>query len=176
MKLAVRKILLVYRGMLELRAFEMKRLREDAGWPGLDKRLVYALTRNKARLEPVFSAVSEMEKPSEAMLEFEKERIALAKVHARKDGNGAPVTANGEFMLADKAAFAEAFSALKQKYAEPLQRQQGTQMQIREKLEEEEEVDLQPLSFQLLPETIPIVIYEMLDPIVIGGPDAGRPG
>jgi hypothetical protein len=167
MNLKIKTVLAIYTGLQELRAFETRRLREDPKWPGLDKRLVYAVVKNRSRLEPIVQAMMEMQRPSEALLEFEKERLVLAKSHARKDANGIPVTANGEFVVQDAVAFGNAFASLKAEYGDELGRRQESQRKIREKLNEEEDADLCLISFEFLPATIPIAIYEKLDAIML---------
>jgi hypothetical protein len=138
-------------------AIEALRSREDLG-----KKLVYALVKTKGRIQPVIDAVAAMQKAPEGLRKYDEERLALAKRLARKDEAGKPVVKNNNFEMEDPAAFESEMAALRAKYRDDFDRLEAVEKELQAHLDESEEVDLHPLTLEMLPDAISFDLVEKL--------------
>lgn len=82
----------------------------------------YALCKNQKAFLDADEALKKSLEPKKEWIEFNDERIKLAKELCDKDENGKPVIDNGQFkMSVNDQKFRESFEALKEKYKEAVE-------------------------------------------------------
>jgi len=126
----------------------------------LDRKLAYAIARNRSRLRSVVEAIEEASKPVPA---FEKKRVELAREMAQKDGSGNPIMMPDQksFVVADMVTFNEKLETIRKST-----KQTARDKQVEKFMEEKEEVDIYQVPFELFPDTIRPDIMEALLPMV----------
>ena len=124
------------------------------------RRFAYAIARNLAKTRGIMVALEEATKPVDG---FDEKRIELAKEMSQKDDNGNPVELPGGLGLriADMAAFNRKLEALREETG-----QKKKDEEIKELYEEEEEVDIYMVDYDLLPEKINPGVLSLLMPMV----------
>lgn len=130
----------------------------------------YAVARNINILKTETRALAKAERPMDDFLTYEKERIELAKSHAKKDKDGNPVTEEKEagksFVVEDMKKFQEDFEKLKEKHKEALDRRKKQLDDFNELLKEESKVDLYTIPEEYIPEGITTAQMTGILPII----------
>ena len=114
----------------------------------LNKTLRWALMRTREKTLPIFEAVAEMEKPSEALTAFQKARVELIKAHMAPGAD----FSQPSIPLKDPEAFKTSVEALPG-YTEAIAEMEETRKAVTEKCAEEVEIDLYMAPFETLPES-----------------------
>jgi len=132
----------------------------------LSKRLSYALVRTKSSIKPVFDAVAEMEKLSPEMEEFERQRVDALRRFAKRKENG-DIEVNGTTVLLDNSqGYIEELHSLQNKYKTALATFEKSQSEVRTYINEEDNVEIYKVPFEIFPETISPEILEGLEPMI----------
>lgn len=133
------------------------------------KALGYALLVNLNNLESHVKALQDMGKPSDKFIEFEKKRVALITSYCKKDSAGSPmVLPNGaaDVLEESKSELMTKLSELLNENNEVLKEHSSFQKEIADLLETESEVELDTISFKLLPEKLEFKDIEVLTPVI----------
>lgn len=157
-------------GILELKDLDTKLLKAQPDkWVGLSKRLMYALVITKNSIKSEIEAVAAMEEQTPGIQEFESKRVNLAKAYAIKDANGDPISTNNTYQIVNEniSSFNDRFSELKEKYKDHLDKWEISKKEIDSKLKEKVDVNVYQVPIDLLPDTIPMSIFEKLTPILV---------
>jgi len=135
-------------------------------------KFAYAVSKNKRLFETEMTALSDMQKPSEGFVEYEKTLQELAKKHARTDEKGeiemqtAPNGAVGFVIDEDNLIFNEAKKKLDKKFKKAIDERQEVSLKIDEVMKEE--IDLSALGvhkilFKDLPDELNAKEFELLE-------------
>jgi hypothetical protein len=162
MKLKIRAIVALHNAIAAVRA----RAPDDKNMGSISRDFSYALSRTAAYIKPVADAIIEMEKPSPEFLEFDKKRMDLATICARKDEAGIPILQNGHFQIENLPHFEKELSLLRTEYEFPVSLWEKQRVEVQAKLEEEEEIEIYKVDFDLLPNPCPLNIMEALEPML----------
>jgi hypothetical protein len=126
-------------------------------------KFAYAVARNISILKPHVESLGKAQQPTEEYQKFEKERIALAQKHAKKDDQGEAVTEdviqNGVvvkkvFVLENKEAFLEEVKDIQEKHKEAIDAWEAQLKEFDQVLEKEEEIKLYKIKIEDVPEEI----------------------
>ena len=120
-------------------------------------RFVYVVARNIAYLKDEVNSLQKSLKSDDAFVEYEKERVELAKKYSlKKDGQPVKYTENGmeRFTIEDQVAFDKALSELKTKHQEAIDNRINQERVFETMLEEDTELFLFELKKEDLPEDI----------------------
>lgn len=123
-------------------------------------KLAYAVARNVVSVKAALATFREKVKPTEAMVQFEKDREALLQEHARKDSAGNPVWTPVEqggrrvrsYDIPDMDAIAVAVEKLRAESPQMLEDEQAQETLRKELLEMPEAVSLYTIPFDALRE------------------------
>lgn len=107
-------------------------------------KFAYAVSRNTAKLKPELESIASTQEKSFA--EYEKERKALAELHAEQV-DGKPKIENDSYVLKDRVKFDEEFKKLQEKY-------KPVDDEFAEFLKEEVDIDLYTIPPTYLPDAI----------------------
>ncbi len=146
-----------------------KSLVELSGLKGV--KLAYAVARNKVILQNEFEGLVASQKESQEFLDFEDERVELAKKYSKKNADSEPetkiVNKTREYILEDKEAFKKALAELKEKYKKTLDERDQQIKDFEALLEEESKITLHKVSMADIPQDITVdqmdVILNFLD-------------
>lgn len=129
-------------------------------------KLSYAVLKNKGLLEKEQKLIQTLrnQPPSEGYRAYEDERVALCEMMAVKDDDGKPVITNGRYVMCDQAAFDTALEALREKHAAAVAEEEDRIQQGRDFVEEEVEMELHAVAFNLLDDSI---TAEALAPLML---------
>jgi len=105
--------------------------------------------------------------------EYEKERLELCKIHAKKDENGGPViTPQGHFDIPQESmeAFQKEYGELNEKHKDVLEKRKTDAENINKMLTETVEVNLYKINIDMLPNNEEVLTPEDIDclmPIIV---------
>lgn len=120
----------------------------------------YAIARNVVIVKKEVEAIEESLKPFDEFVEYEKERIELAKKHSEKDEKGNPkiINENGRevFVMKDKAKFDKVFEEFKIKHKVTLDKRQKQIDEYNEFLETESDIEFFKIELSDVPEDISV--------------------
>ena len=131
-------------------------------------RFAYAVAKNTNIIKPEIEALQEALKGSDEFLEFEKQRVELAKKHAKKDENGKPLSEGGSFVMENEDKFNVLLEKLKYSSKfKSVTKEREDQLKNWEKLmDEESELVLYSIALDSVPEEITteqmVVISELI--------------
>lgn len=120
-------------------------------------RFVYVVARNIIYLKDEVTALQKSLKSDDAFVEYEKERVELAKSFAlKKDGQPVTYKENGmeRFTIEDQKGFDVSFADLKIKYKEAIDNRVQQEKDFEAMLDEDVEIFLFELKKEDLPENI----------------------
>lgn len=117
-------------------------------------KFAYAVARNINVLKPHVESLQKAQEPTEDYQKFDKERIALAQKHAKKDEKGEPVTEGNSYVLEDQAGFQKDFEKVKKTYAKTIEEQETRIKEFNELLEKEVVVELHKVKIADVPQEI----------------------
>lgn len=132
-------------------------------------RFSYAVARNIALLRAEVEALQKAYTPSSDFLQYNQERVELAKSHAVKiDGKEQTTIEDGmeKYVIADQAKFDEELTALQGKYQEAIDKRQKQLDDFSSLLKEETEVSLYTIPFEYVPENITAAVVSAILPII----------
>jgi len=117
------------------------------------------VARNSELIKKELELLNEGKKPSEEYLEYEQKRAMLAIEHSNKDeaGNAKLVKVNEElskYDIIDIFAFEKAFAEVTDKYSQAIEDFKKQSAEYDKMMQEESEIVLNKISFDLLPEDI----------------------
>ena len=87
-------------------------------------KFAYGVIKNIRLMENEIVSIQESIKPVKDFMEYDMERMNLAKKHSKKDKNGNPVIENNNFVLESEKEFELEFEALKEKHSSVLSERQ----------------------------------------------------
>jgi len=127
-------------------------------------KFVYAVNRNRKKLEPSIESLDKAREFSEAYQEFDDARIALCEEFADLDKDGKPkkvitnpITQSYQFVVNEKAVeFEKAFGKLKvsKKHKEAVEARDKQLKEVEDLLEEKEKVELHLVDLDKVPDEI----------------------
>lgn len=121
-------------------------------------RFVYVIAKNISILKDEIKALNEAQKPTDEFMEFDKERVELAKQFAAKDKDGKPRTFmdgnQSKFVIEDIDAFEKAAKKLKKEHKEAVEAREKQMEDFNKIMEEEIDIHLYGLNQEDLPEDI----------------------
>jgi hypothetical protein len=132
----------------------------------------YAVSKNKRIAETEVKIVEEIRnsfKIPEGIHKFNDERLELCKSFANKDESGEPKVIDSRFDISEekKDEFETAISNLRENYKEDFDKQEQTNKEFQELLEEEIEIDFHMTKLEHLPEKVTGHQMEVLMDIII---------
>ena len=120
-----------------------------------DVRFSYFLAKNKVALKAELDIMEEAQKPSEAYLEYEKQRIETAQGLADKDKNEQPKVHNGQYVIYDnRDKFEAEIKKLKTKFKTAINAREKQIKEYEALLNEPVELALAKIKFSQLPSQI----------------------
>lgn len=120
-----------------------------------DVRFSYFLAKNKVALKAELDIMEEAQKPSEAYLEYEKQRIETAQGLADKDKNEQPKVHNGQYVIYDnRDKFEAEIKKLKTKFKTAIAAREKQIKEYEVLLKEPVELELSKIKFSHLPQQI----------------------
>lgn len=123
-----------------------------------NKRLAYAVARNRNKLKEFIEALEEARKPSDAVKEWEEARIELCKKHADMDEKNRPIMRGPvgaqSYDIADQILFDKELKKLKKKFPEGVKEQEEQNEQYKELLKEEVTFTPYQIKFSLIPDNV----------------------
>lgn len=141
------------------------------GGKAFNVRVAYAISKNKQKVQKEIDAFNEALKPTEAFKTYEKERIALAKLHSKKDDTGNPVTKMtpvGElFVMENQLNYDKLLNELQEKHKEAVEEHKERLRQRDEMLEDTITLDLHGVKLSDLPETMSVSEMEAVALFII---------
>lgn len=123
----------------------------------LNRKLAFAIAKNKSHIEHIVKALDEVRKPAEEYREFESKRYDIVKDFAKRDKEGNLKIINGlEYEIDPKKRkeFDEKVEALKAEYQEVIERTEKQVKEYSDVLDEEVEVSLHFINEDILPDEI----------------------
>lgn len=113
-----------------------------------------SVAKNINLLKPDIESLSKAIEPDKGFLEFDKERVKLAKKYAQKDEKGQPVVVNNSFQISDQDAFDKEFEVLKNENQKVCEDREKQVKDFQELLEEDVRIELYKIKFTEIPEDI----------------------
>jgi hypothetical protein len=117
-------------------------------------KFAYAVARNLTTLKGEVDALNAAYAPTEAFMEYDRERVKLAELHAVKTDNGTPLQMNGKYELVDEAQFNKELDELKAKFPGLVDARQKQLDDFKKILEEKIDVTLHTVTPENLPQDI----------------------
>ena len=99
-------------------------------------KFAYGRAKNKKILKSEIEALNEVLKPSEEYKKYDKERIELCEIHAKKDKDGKPVVESGQLIMRDQKAFDKEHDALTKKHKKAIIARNQQDKEYRELIED----------------------------------------
>lgn len=120
--------------------------------PGVN--FAHAVAKNLNLLKTEVQALETARKASDEYTVFEKERIELAKKHAKKDDKGKPVIVGQNFEIEDMESFESELATLKEKHKEAIEKREAQLKDFEDLLQKEVEINLHKISLEDVPQGI----------------------
>jgi hypothetical protein len=102
----------------------------------------YAVAKNINLIEPEVKAFQKAGAPSPEFTAYEKERVELAKSHAKKDEKGRPLSKDNRYDIENQELFDTEFEALKETHKDAIDARNKQVEELNAILEEETKLDL----------------------------------
>lgn len=127
-----------------------------------DVRFSYFLAKNKVALKTEIETLDEVQKPNAAFIEFENQRIDLAKKYADRDAAGNPKVHNGQYVIFDKKdEFDADIKKLRTKFKDAISNREKQIEEYNKMLNDEVEFTPSRIKFNQLPKQIESVFLEI---------------
>jgi len=149
------------------RVLEIHAIVEQFGKEKLDVCFAYALAKNKALLEKEVTALRTAGKWLDDFAEYDKQRLDLCRLHAKKDENNLPMAKMNMFIIADQVKFDKELDEIRKKYKKAITEQEKRDKDLEKILDEEVEVEFFPIRFSCLPKEIGQDVMTILLPLVV---------
>ena len=112
----------------------------------------YAIAKNRRLVEQEVETLQETVKASKEFETYEKERVEIAKKHAKKDEKGKEVIENNSYILEDQEAFDKEFEVLKEAQNEVIETRKKQLEDFNDLLEEQTTLELFHITEDKIPE------------------------
>jgi hypothetical protein len=119
-------------------------------------KFAYAVSKNLNILKSEIESLEKASKPSEKYIEFDKERVELAKKYAKKDEKGKPLSENNAFVMEDQEAFEKEFNELKEKNKDLVEEREKQMNEYVELLKTEANITLHKIALVDVPQNITV--------------------
>lgn len=115
-----------------------------------------AILEIKDAIEPIVKRLQDLIKPSERIMQYEKQRIALCEKYATKDEVGNPKVFMSQYVFSDesKKDFEAALEPLREEYKEDLDLAEANKNEFDSLLKTEEKVDIKKIPISQVPDTL----------------------
>ena len=120
--------------------------------PGV--KFAYAVAKNLNILKVEVQALETARKTTEDYNKFDKERIALATKHAKKDDNGKPIVVGQNFEIENMEEFEYELAVLKEKHKEAIEKREAQLKDFEDLLQKEVEIKLHKIALEDVPQSI----------------------
>lgn len=127
----------------------------------------FTIAKNREALKPLLDKLNKLSVTKDNFKEYEKERVAIAEKHAEKDKDGKAVFVGQQYKIVDKAAFDEELKAVKEKHAEAIKERDDQVKAMTDYFNEEVEMELRPLTLDVIPQDITVDQMETLSVLII---------
>ena len=117
-------------------------------------KFAYAVAKNRILLEQELNCIDEAKKPSQAILDYEQERIILCEKSAKKDDKGMPLMNGNSYVIEDPVAFNQELELLRNKHKPALEEANSKELEIQKLLDGEVDIKLHILKESDLPNEI----------------------
>jgi pyruvate/2-oxoacid:ferredoxin oxidoreductase beta subunit len=134
--------------------------------PGI--KFAYVVSKNINKVKSEMETFREMTEQSKSFQEYEKERIELVELHAKKDDKGKPVIIGNEYDIDNKQAFDAQFEVLKEKHKEAIDARQKQIDDFNAFLKEESKLELHNMDVNNCPKDITAGQLSGIYPIITG--------
>lgn len=133
-------------------------------------RFSYNVAKNISILRPEAESLEKAKQPSPEYMEYDQERVELAKKYAVKM-DGQPVIVDEQYQIADQDAFNKEWDKLKKKYKKALDDRKAQAEEFNAIIEEEVEpgIELWSVSIDDVPEGITAAQMSALLPMIKDG-------
>jgi hypothetical protein len=132
-------------------------------------RFAYAIMRNINLIKGEAEALLEARNPKQDYVNFEREQVALAKLHAvMKDGVPQKYVENGKefYAIADMEKFNKEFEELKAKHIQAIDNYQAQLNELEGMLKEKVTVKVYKIAKDFIPENISVKQFASIEAIV----------
>lgn len=122
------------------------------------EKFAYAVVKNRNKLEAHIKKLTEMTDPTPEFNKFDKERLELAKKHAKLDEGGEPIVVEEDgrksYDIKDMKAFEDEMKKLRKKHDGTLADREIAMKKFQKKLEEETDFELHMVDEEYVPSDI----------------------
>lgn len=123
-------------------------------------KFAYAISKNVSLLEVEMKALNKSLEPKKKFIEYDNERVELAKKLAKKGEKGEPLKKIEEgvekYDMADEAQWDKEFAELQEKYKEPIDERKEQLKEYEKMLEEKSEVKIHKIKLSEIPQEISV--------------------
>jgi pyruvate/2-oxoacid:ferredoxin oxidoreductase beta subunit len=119
-------------------------------------RFAYAISKNINKVNSEIETFKERTNQSKEFQEYEKERIELVELHAKKDEKGKSIIVGNEYQIDNKEAFDAQFEVLKEKHKEVIDARQKQIDDFNLFLKEESKIELHKVDYKDVPTNITV--------------------
>jgi hypothetical protein len=131
-------------------------LSKDVFLKAKDTKLLYFTLRNLRVIEDEIKVLEEVKKPSEAYIEYEKERIELCKKHAKKDEQGNPIIEQNRYVFDNINEFNIILAELITKHKSATDEYDKQYHEFSKLLDEENDISFYKINLEKLPKDLGI--------------------
>jgi len=131
-------------------------------------KFAYVVSKNINKVNSEVETFKETIKPSDAFNQYEKERIELVELHAKKDEKGKSIIKGNEYEIENRQAFDAQFEVLKEKHKEALDAREKQLKDFDAFLKEESKLELHKIDVNEVPSTITVAQMSGIELIIMG--------
>lgn len=133
-----------------------------------NKFFIYHVSKIKSSLEGERSAILEAGRPSDDFLDFERERRDLVLKYCEKDDDGQPIRNGNNIKVVSglEQETQDALNDLGTRYKETLDKRKSDIQEYEIFLNEQVDVELEPIPFKYIPDNISQNVMDTLMPII----------
>jgi len=124
-------------------------------------KLVYAISKNKDKIESHLRHLEGLLKPNEEYVEFDNKRVAIVEKHAKKDEYGNPVIKNDSYDV-DVDLVKPEVGELEKEYKKVIDDRKKQIEEFNALLAEEVEIDIHTVQLKETPEDISLIQFEKI--------------
>lgn len=132
-------------------------------------KFAYTIARNIKSLKPLMESMDKALAIPKEFIEYDKQRVDLARKFSDKDENGKPKVDKNNFVIKDVETFDKEINALQEKYKDVIDARQKQLDEYKVLQDEEVEVEVFAIPQMLLPEDITTKELTAIFPIVEEG-------
>jgi len=131
-------------------------------------KFAYVVSKNTNKVNSEMEAFKDMTAQSKDFQEYEKERIELVELHAKKDENGKSIIVGNEYQIDNQQAFDAQIKVLQEKHKEAIEARKKQIDDFNSFLKEESKLELHKIDVNDVPRDITAGQMSGIQAIVTG--------